>query len=162
MTAAGMNGKQIAGILGISQQTVSTFLLVYKVLSSGEPLPQHLLRHQGYIEWSCNKLGLDANEFLNVPQETQEERRDNTALAFAALLDSVKALTAAVDAIDKRLSAMQMTIAGARDDANQGVKKLVETININGDIQTKEWQTIKDKLEAIKINTKRRPWKENE
>ena len=33
-------------------------------------------------------------------------------------------------------------------------KKIVEAINVNGDIQTKEWQAIKEKLDAIKTNTK--------
>lgn len=166
MRKAGMTNADIAAIVGLSEKSVISLTRIYYSLNDGKTLAKSDLHYYGhYIQWCCKKLGLDYDAVMSADgdggRSGEERTADNTALAFAALLEAVKSLAAAVDAIDKRLSAMQMTLAGSRDDANQNAKKLVETININGDIQTKEWQAIRDKLEAIKINTKRRPWKED-
>ena len=153
LTESGLTLRKAAEILGVSEYSVGVTAQIYRNLKDGTPLPKHAERTPGTIKWACEKLGKDFDAVMGkAPKE--EPKDDNTALAFASLLEAVKALTSSVDAIDKRLSAMQMTIAGARGDASENTKKIVEAININGDIQTKEWQAIKEKLDAIKTNTK--------
>lgn len=148
LAESGIPQAKIAAILGVSEYTVSSTYGIYQKIKNGEPLPKHLERTPGTIKWACEKLG------KTMAQPATETKDDNTALAFSSLLEAIKSLTSAVDAIDQRLSAMQMTLAGARGDAGENTKRIVEAININGDIQTKEWQAIKEKLDAIKTNTK--------
>lgn len=126
-------------------------------------------RGSNITEWVCAKFGIDASdirltkpekkpepEISEAPKQTAPEKPDNTALAFVQLAEGIRALTAAVDAIDKRLSVMQLTQQGFRGDMNECVKKLVETINVNGDILTKEHERMIDLLGGIKCNTRKR------
>lgn len=94
---------------------------------------------------------------------------DNTAQAFLALLDAVKAqteaikeLTKSVSEIDRRLSAMQLVQSGMRGDVCEKIGKVVEAVNVNGDIITKEHSKMVDHLGGIKQNTKKRPWQEGQ
>ena len=165
MRDAGMKSAAISAILGTSKGPIDATFQIYDAVKEDNPLTDYSYRTPGIIRWACERLGKDYDTVINRktnPQapEKREEREDNTALAFSMLLEAVKNLTDAVNGIETRMSVMQMALAGMRDDGNQNGKKIIEAINVNGDIQTKEWQAIKDKLEAIKINTKRRPWKE--
>lgn len=161
MREAGMTPTAIATILGISNGPIQMTFQIYDAVKDGKPLTEYAFRTPNVIRWACARLGKDYDAVTNRNADAvPEQKEDNTALAFMSLLEAVKNLTDAVSGIETRMSAMQMSLAGMRDDGNQNCKKIIETINVNGDIQTKEWQAIKDKLEAIKINTKRRPWKE--
>lgn len=154
---ANFSNGQIADIIGCSINTVRSLFSLYDAAQEGKQLSDTFIRTQpAHVRFVQNKLGIAP---AAKGKEQKAPEHDNTALAMVSLLDAITALTKAVDAIDQRLSAMQMSIAGARDDSNQNAKKLVETINVNGDIQTKEWQAIKEKLDCIKTNTKPRPWK---
>lgn len=156
---ANFSANQIADIIGCSRGTVAAFFSIYDAAKDGRPINETYIHTQpAHVRFVQNKLGITPTDKKS---EQKAPEQDNTALAMVSLLEAIKTLTASVDAIDQRLSAMQMSIAGARDDANQQTKKLVETINVNGDIQTKEWSAINNKLECIKTNTKPRPWKEN-
>lgn len=151
---SGLATMKIASILGIHDSSVRNIWNIYAAVRDGSPLPKFSQHYTAAVRWATEKTG------KTVAEPAAPAKEDNTALAFASLLEAVKGITAAVDAIDKRLSAMQMTIAGARGDACENAKKIVEAINVNGDIQTKEWQAIKEKLDAIKTNTKRRGYNE--
>lgn len=161
MRDAGMKSMAISAILGTSKGPIDATFQIYDAVKEDKPLTDYCYRTPSIIRWACARLGKDYDAVTNRTTEiTPKQKEDNTALAFMSLLEAVKNLTDAVNGIETRMSAMQMTLAGMRDDGNQNGKKIIETINVNGDIQTKEWQAIKDKLEAIKNNTKRRPWKE--
>ena len=161
MRDAGIKATEISNILGISNWPINMTFQIYDAVKDDKPLSEYAFRSPNVIRWACARLGKEYDGVVNRNADAApEQKEDNTALAFMSLLEAVKNLTDAVSGIENRLSAMQMTLAGMRDDGNQNSKKIIETINVNGDIQTKEWQAIKDKLEAIKINTKRRPWKE--
>ena len=148
---SGLPTMKAASILGIHDSTVRNIYKIYEAVRDDAPLPKYAENYTAAVKWARERTGKAESTDAPAKKETPD---DNTALAFASLLEAVKALTSAVDAIDKRLSAMQMTIAGARGDATENAKKIVEAINVNGDIQTKEWQAIKEKLDAIKTNTK--------
>ena len=115
-------------------------------------------------EWACKRFGLNplvfANEQENAAIEPEKpaepEKPDNTATAFATLVESIKALTSAVDAIDKRLSAMQLTQQGFRGDMSVKISQVVEAVHVEGDILTKEHERMIELLSSIKTNTKRR------
>lgn len=163
MRDAGMKATAISNILGISKGPINMTCQIYDAVKDDKPLSEYAIRTPNVIRWACARLGKEYDGVVNRNADAApepEKKEDNTALAFMSLLEAVKNLTDAVSGIENRLSAMQMTLAWMRDDGNQNSKKIIETINVNGDIQTKEWQAIKDKLEVIKINTKRRPWKE--
>lgn len=158
LTDSGLTSPKIASIMNLNEVSVRNVVSIYLHMKNGEPVTDTSKnRFPTAIKWACGKFGKDYDEVMGIktPAATKlEPKEDNTALAFAALLESIKGLTEAVNAIDTRLSAMQMTLSGTRDEARQDTKKIVEAININGDIQTKEWQVMKEKLEAIKMNTK--------
>lgn len=148
---ANFSNGQIADIIGCSINTVRSLFSLYDAAQEGKQLSETFIRTQpAHVRFVQNKLGI-----APAAKEQKAPKHDNTALAMVSLLDAITALTKAVDAIDQRLSAMQMTMSGFRGDAAEQSKKLVETINVNGDIQTKEWQAIREKLDAIKTNTKR-------
>ena len=126
-------------------------------------------RGSNITEWACARFGIDVavlrspdleakaeSESNAAPKKTAQEPPDNTAMAFVQLAEGLRALALAVKDIDNRLSAMQMTQQGFRGDMNDGVKKLAETINVNGDILTKEHERMIDLLGGIKCNTRKR------
>lgn len=149
MRDAKFTNLQIADIFSCSPSAVSTLFSIYDAVREGRPVnPNYAQSQPAHVRFVQNKLGISQ-------REEKAPEKDNTALAMVTLLEAIKELTASVNAIDNRLSAMQMTMSGFRGDAAEQSKKLVETINVNGDIQTKEWQAIREKLDAIKTNTKR-------
>ena len=90
---------------------------------------------------------------------------DNTATAVVKLLgaitemaEAVKAMTAAINQIDNRLSTMQMTQAGLRGDFGKEAQRIIEAIHVEGDIISKDQQKMIEHLDKIGHNTKRRPW----
>jgi hypothetical protein len=155
LTDNGLTAPKIAAIMNLNVVTVRNVVSIYVHMKNGEPVTEtSKSRYPAAIKWACGKFGKNYNEIMNRKPAAPEPKEDNTALAFATMLEAIKALTEAVNAIDTRLSAMQMTLSGTRDEARQDTKKIVEAININGDILTKEWQAMKEKLEAIKMNTR--------
>lgn len=92
-------------------------------------------------------------------------QNDNTAAAIVKLLaaigemaEQIKAVGSAINAIDNRLSTMQMTQAGLRGDVGREMQKVIEAVHVEGDILTKDQQQMIDLLGGIKQNTKKRPW----
>ena len=151
----GLSYQQICDILSTSDATVG------RVIKADEAARQHDMAEMRTIckgrdhlfTWACKRYGIKEQE----PKPEPEPKPDNTAKAFAALLDDIKDLTAAVNAIDKRLSAMQLTQQGFRGDMQQQIGKVIEAVNVNGDIITKEHDKMVDMLGVIKSNTKRGP-----
>ena len=153
---AGMDCAKIARVLGVSQGTVETQCGIYAYIEQGRPLTPSMAKQRPIIKWACDRTGNDAV----MPAEDgdpvrQSDDSANAVTAFVQLAEAIGNLTDTVAHIDARLSAMQMTIQGIRQETGESVKKVVETININGDIATRERMDIKDRLEAIKINTKK-------
>jgi len=149
----GLGIEQIGAICGIGHATVSRIKTAYKAAQDGDM--ETLMRATPYIgEWASRKCGI----VIAAPatENPKPEKPDNTAAAFAALLESIKELTAAVNAIDKRLSAMQLTQQGFRGDVGEKIGKVVEAVNVNGDILTKEHDKMIELLGSVKSNTKRR------
>lgn len=162
----GLKNIDIAETLDVAPSSVSRLVSVYDALKAGNPLTEPQRRLRLAIDYCCTKLGLDQDEVLAAKPEPKPEpeseqltiippQRDNTALAFAGFMDALKGLTDAIRAIDDRLTAMQMTIQGHRGEARVYTDKIVEAININGDIVSKEHRVVEEKLERIQINTKR-------
>lgn len=155
----GLTCAAIGNILGVQPSTASRIQSVYFALRDGKPLTDAQRKLTVAIKYACQRLNLDPAEYLGKPEPKQEPpadppQRDNTALAFAGFMDALKGLTDAIRAIDDRLTAMQMTMQGHRGEARVYTDKIVEAININGDIVSKEHRVLEDKLEAVKINTK--------
>lgn len=151
----GLSYQQICDILSTSDATVG------RIIKADEAARQHdmtelrtICKDRNHLfTWACKRHGIKEQE----PKPEPEPKPDNTAKAFAALLDAIKDLTAAVNAIDKRLSAMQLTQQGFRADMQQQICKAIEAANVNGDIITKEHDKMVDMLGSIKSNTKRGP-----
>lgn len=149
----GLSYQQICDILSTSDATVR------RVIKADEAARQHDMAELRTIckgrdhlfTWACKRYGIKEQE----PKPEPEPKPDNTAKAFSALLDAIKDLTAAVNAIDKRLSAMQLTQQGFRGDMQQQIGKVIEAVNVNGDIITREHDKMVDLLGGIKSNTKR-------
>lgn len=155
----GLSGAAVGNILDVAPSTVSRMLSVYSALRDGKPLSAAQRKLTVAIKYACRRLNLDPAEYLDKVEPEQDPpadppQRDNTALAFAGFMDALKGLTDAIRAIDDRLTAMQMTMQGHRGEARVYTDKIVEAININGDIVSKEHRALEDKLEAVKINTK--------
>lgn len=161
---AGLTQEETADMLSVSRMTVQRVARLEKSAKARdlEDLREMNRSSKNLVRIACQKYGitLDAQP-MALP--TAEPKEDNTAAAFVALLETVKELTDTVKdlskglaAVDQRLSAMQMTVQGIRQEAKEHATKIVETININGDIQTKEYQRQNDFLAAIKTNTKKR------
>lgn len=162
----GVMNKQIMELCQISNTALARIIRGYKAADAKDTDALRQLRYESLtvFEWACERGGIRPEEVL--PEEKQAEepktdqhepKPDNTALAFTALVESIKALTAAVNAIDKRLSAMQLTQQGFRGDMQQQIGKVIEAVNVNGDILTKEHDKMVDLLGGIKSNTKRGP-----
>lgn len=149
----GLSYQQICDILITSDATVG------RVIKADEAARQHDMAELRTIckdrdllfTWACNRYGIKEQE----PKPEPEPNPDNMAKAFTVLLEAIKELTAAVNAIDKRLSAMQLTQQGFRGDMQQQIGKVIEAVNVNGDIITKEHDKMVDLLGGIKSNTKR-------
>ena len=156
----GLKIEQIASIVGIGHASASRVKAVIIAAKNNdyEAMQRSCRGSQRIIDWACMKYGIKSPESKQeAPQEApKQEKPDNTATAFSALLESIKELTAAVNAIDKRLSAMQLTQQGFRGDMGEKIGKVVEAVNVNGDILTKEHDKMIELLGGIKSNTKRR------
>ena len=149
----GLNGAEAASICGVSQQSVSRVYAAYIAARDGnnEELDAIRKNYKRLADWACLKFNIKS-----APELAPQQKNDNTAQAVVALLNCINDLTAAIERIDNRLSAMQMTQQGIRGELGEHTKKLVETINVNGDILTKEHERMIDLLGGIKMNTRRR------
>ena len=166
----GLKTTQIVGILNVSDSVINNAVSIYENISNDNPLHRRMREKMHMVEWACKRLGksVDDVRFIEEKEPASESsadsqteiKVDNTALAFAALLDSIKALTAEVAAINTRLSDIQLTQQGFRSDCSEKAKAIVEAINVNGDILTKEYDRMIDILGGIKQNTKRRQYQE--
>ena len=177
----GLSYQQICDILSTSDATVG------RVIKADEAARQHDMAElrtickdrEHLLAWACKRYGIKEQE----PKPAPEPKPDNTAKAFTALLDAInnnteetvsvvlhfidsigqylspeiKELKDSINALDKRLSAMQLTQQGFRADVQQQVAKVIEAVNVNGDIITKDQEKSIELLSGIKSNTKRGP-----
>ena len=161
LSSKGISSREIARILNVGDSSVSRTLIAYELALTGkiDELRSKYHKYQQLIAWACEKAGVtlepEEPEELEEP-EPVKPKPDNTALAFVQLAESLRALTSAVQAIDQRLSAMQMTQAGFRSDVAEQAKKIVEAIHVEGDIITQENNKMIDLLAGIKCNTRKR------
>lgn len=157
----GVQNKQIMDLCQISNTALARIIRGYKAADAKDTDALRQLRFESLtvFEWACERGGIRPEDVLpeQAPKPEPEPKPDNTAKAFTALVESIKELTAAVNAIDKRLSAMQLTQQGFRGDMQQQIGKVIEAVNVNGDILTKEHDKMVDLLGGIKSNTKRGP-----
>ena len=159
----GLTAAEAASITGVSEMTAKRVSAAYSAVKSGD-IESINRQPSNYLEWACAKLGVnlkDVNKDKPAEEPKPETRPDNTAQALVALLNCINDLTAAIERIDNRLSAMQMTQQGFRGDVTEAAKKLVESIHVEGDILTKEHERMIDILGGIKMNTKKRQYQED-
>lgn len=161
----GLTLEQAAVFCKCGHATASRVYSAYQAAMNGDYdtlRSTALMRSKNIVDWACAKFGITnlviQNDAENaaLDEAAKHEKPDNTATAFVALMESIKALTAAVDAIDKRLCAIQMTQQSFRADTAEAAKKVIEAVNINGDILTKEHERMIDLLGGIKMNTRKR------
>ena len=111
-------------------------------------------------EIACRKHGVSLiNDFSAPPVPV-----DNTAHVVARVMELLEELAqssrdtaVALRGISTELSALRMAVSGGRKDANERMDKVVEAVNVNGDIITKEHDRMIDLLGAVKMNTKKLP-----
>ena len=166
----GLGAKKIAEIYGVNRNSVGFVLQADRLAAEGD-LDGLLRLRKNYgsvVDWACAKHNISLETPVTPEEPTESEPKeeptesepkkdlDNTAMAFVQLAEGLRALTSAVQAIDQRLSAMQMTQQGLRGELTEHIRKVVETINVNGDIITKEHNRAIDLLGGIKCNTRKR------
>ena len=173
---SGIPTGKVAGITKKSKSAIRIVRRCYDAAHSGdvETLRKLAPKSTVAVMWACNSAGLNFDTVVleTAPVEEAstaveptppvERTTDNTAQAFVAVLDAVieqteavKALASSINGIDSRLSQLQMTVKGFRDETAEQAKKLVEAINVNGDIITREHDKMVDLLGAVKMNTKK-------
>ena len=160
----GIAQSSIASILGISDSTVSRLIVAYDTIESGGQLSGSLTNSTNIVRWVCEKLGKSYDVVTGHSQMPAVEQNDaNRAAEVELIVEAIGKIETAIDNLDKRLSAMQMTLQSFRQESQESTKKIVESINVNGDIATKEREKIADKIEAVKMNTRslRRPGSSN-
>ncbi len=155
----GLKTIKIAEIYGVNRNTVCYVFQVDRYASERniDGLTRLHYQYPSLVKWACEKHNISLDKPAT-PEESTEPKpaQDNTAMAFVQLAEGLRALTSAVQAIDQRLSAMQMTQQGLRGELTEHIKKVVESINVNGDIITKEHNRAIDLLGGIKCNTRKR------
>jgi hypothetical protein len=155
MKSSGISNDDVGKILGCSGDQIKAIMQVAKAAQASDIETLIRLRNvrRNVVDWACEKFSVSLENPAEPP--AQEPASDNTALAFGKLIESIECLTKAVQAIDHRLSAMQLTQQGFRADMQQSIAKAIEAIHVEGDILTKEHIQMIETLGAIKSNTKR-------
>lgn len=163
LAATGLKPDGIADILGLGLSTVQRVIRVEKSAAAGDldDLRKLVPQSKNVVALACEKYKLSLDSTPK-PKEA-ESKNDNTAQAIVSILEAIHELTEAVKANGKAmdtlladLSQLRMHVASWRGETPGHVAKIVESINVNGDIATKEHQKQTDLLASIKINTKRR------
>lgn len=157
----GLGSAKIAEIYGVNRNSVGFVLQGDRLAAEGDlDGLLRLRKHYGpVVDWACAKYSISLETPVTPEEVTEPETQpalDNTAMAFVQFAEGLRALTSAVQAIDQRLSAMQMTQQGLRGELTEHIRKVVETINVNGDIITKEHNREIELLGGIKCNTRKR------
>lgn len=157
--------RTVSDALGISTGTASKINSALRAAKDGTPLSRDTatLTDEALtlIYGRCGK------EFARdgSPEAAVAAPADNSGIAVVKILsaitemtEAIKAMTAAINAIDNRLSTMQMTQAGLRGDFGKEAQRVIEAIHVEGDIITKDQQKAVELLDGIRQNTKKRPW----
>jgi hypothetical protein len=168
LAATGLRAEGIADILGVSLSAVQRIIRADKAAAAADYDVLRIILPQSKrtVALACEKYQIDPS-IPNTPtkpkEAKQEPKTDNTAQAIISILDALHELTEAVkangktlDTLTADLAQLRMITASFRGEMPGHVAKVVESININGDIATKEHQKQTDLLASIKINTKRR------
>lgn len=166
LSATGLKADGIADILSVSLSTVQRVVRAEKSAAAGDLDDLHKLMPQSkrIVALCCEKYGLSLDAAPAAkPAPPAEPKPDNTAQAVVSIMEvlheiseGIKANGKALDALTADLAQLRMTVASWRGEQPGHVAKIVESVNVNGDIATKEHQKQSDLLASIKINTKRR------
>lgn len=152
----GLSTVKIAELIGCSDSSVKNAVRAvnYAKAQNMDELRRLSITSKKLVDFACDMAGIKYEAPFKL-EEKAEPKQDNTATAFATLVDAIKELTNAVNAIDKRLSAMQLTQQGFRGDMSEKIAKVIEAVHVEGDILTKEQTKMVELLGSIKSNTKR-------
>ena len=148
----------------MGRSTVDRTILVYNAAKNNDT--EELLKQTHNaglaVRYACEDFNITLDE--PIVAAVAQAQHDNTALAVAKLyemLDGIsagmKTLADTIQALSTEMSTLRMVVSGTRKDMNAGVDKVVESINVNGDILTKEHDKMVDILGGIKMNAKKLP-----
>lgn len=148
----GMTDDSIAKVLSVSASSVKVQRYVMNAVKENDLDAVETIRRNRnapLAEWVCRKYGI-------TKEEPKAPQADNTAQAVVSLLNAIRDLTVAVESIKQTLDAIASGQATMRGNLDEHFRKVNETINVNGDILTKEHDRMIDILGGIKMNTKKK------
>ena len=155
----GVDVSMIAEMLGYSQSAISHVLAADAAAAARDfqALQEVSNYSENLFRIVCARHG------VTISESVESQQPDNAARAMVSILESLHEIAEgirqngkAMEALMADISQMRMTLASFRGEIPGHVAKIVETINVNADIATKEHQKMADLLTGIKINTKRR------
>ena len=150
-----MTKTEIGEITGTSQGSVSAIHQATNAIR--EKNTEEILRlynnpsYAGIFKGTAEALGVDVSTLIKKPEPP---RNDNDALMLEKICGFMDSAIAAMKEIEEKISIAVLAIQGMRSEQSDLLKKVSDTININGDIHSKEHDRIAVAVESIKGNTK--------
>ena len=159
---AGLRMEKVAVKYGVSSASAYRIIRAEAAALNGDL--DALRRMQKFservVDIACRKHGISLRG--EVRNEVAVPPVDNIAHVVGRVLELLEELAqssrdtaVALQGISTELSALRMAVAGTRKDMNERMDKVVEAVNVNGDIITKEHDKMIDLLGAVKMNTKK-------
>lgn len=150
-----MTQAEIVEITGASQANVSSINMAAKAIreSNTEEITR-MLNHASYsgvLKGTAEALGVDLSALIKKPENPSD---DNEVLMLEKVCSFIDSSVESMKEIVEKLTIVVLAVQGMRSEQNDLLKKLGDTININGDIHSKEHDRIALAVESIKGNTK--------